>query len=507
MRTTFSALPLLLAFATAGLAACSSASSTEAKPGPTSDASTPEDSASPKSDSATPKSDSAAPKSDSAAPKSDSATPTTDGGLPPGVKLDRSSAPRDKAVAASIATAVDANNAFALDLYGKVVPTFNGGNGLTSPISASLALTMTYAGAQGTTATQMASVLHIPTSGTSIFDGQNALSQALDGRAGAAYDADKQSASQGGGKAPSPSDYVLTVVNSVWGQTGDPWAGPFLDVLAKSYGTGVYLLDIDADPTAAETDINDWVSNETGGKINPLLGPNVLDSSTQMVLVNAIHVKLPWYSAFNTIATAPRTFTRGDKSTVTAQFMNQTFDPDQSIPYGYAATTAGQFLSLPLAGNQLSVVFALPTQDLPTLTASLTKDSFKVPSTSSTVILALPKFSFTGGTISLKSALQSLGMTEPFQGDADFNGMVTTPLPDGLFISDVFQKAMMDVAENGVEAAAATAVVMATGAAAPEDAAPPIILTFDQPFVVSIVDSSGAILFLGQIDDPTASGS
>jgi serpin B len=475
MRNTTQVLPVLFAaLASLGLAACSSSSGSEAKP--TNDAAT----------------------------GGDSAAATTDGGLPSGVKLDKSSAPRDKAVASDIAAAVDQNNAFAIDLYGKVAPTFSGGNGLTSPISASLALTMTYAGAQGTTATQMASALNIP--GTSIFDAQNALTQALNGRAGAAYDADKQSASEGGGKAPSSSDYVLQVVNSVWGQKSDPWASSFLDILAKSYGTGVYMLDIDANPSAAEDDINQWVSDQTGGKINPLLSPNTLDSSTQMVLVNAIHVKLPWQSAFNTSATAPGTFTRGDGSTVKPDFMNQTFGPDDGVAIGYSDTDAGQFLSLPLAGGQLSVVFALPKKDLPTLTSALTKDSLKVPGTGETVILSLPKFSFTGGTISLKTALVSLGMTDAFKMDADFNGMVSTPLPNGLFISDVFQKAMMDVAETGVEAAAATAVIMATGAA-DVDSGTPITLTFDHPFVVSIVDSSGAILFLGQIDDPTATGS
>ncbi len=492
MRSLSYTLPaLLLSLASLGLTACSS-SSNGAKTGPVGDASTPTDSSSH--------------TKDSAAPTKDSAAPTADAGSPSGATLDKASVPRDEAVASDMATAVDANNAFAIDLYGQVSPTFNGGNGLTSPISASLALTMTYAGAQGTTASQMATVLHIPSSGPSIFDAQNALSQALDGRAAAAFAADTQTAKQGGHPAPSQSDYTLQVVNSIWGQKGDPWASSFLTILAKSYGAGIYLLDIDSDPAAAEDDINKWVSTETAGKIDPLLAPNALDDLTQMVLVNAIHVKLPWQSAFDKSQTAPGTFTRGDGTTVQPDFMNQTFGPDEGVAIGYAATATGQFLSLPLSDKQLSVVFALPTKDLATLTGALTKDSFNVPGTSSTVILKLPKFSFTGPTFSLVVPLQALGMTDAFKGTADFNGMVTKPLPNGLFIGNVFQKAMLDVAETGVEAAAATAVIMQTGSAMMDSGAP-ITLTFDHPFVVSIVDSSGAILFLGQIDDPTASGS
>jgi len=407
-----------------------------------------------------------------------------------------------------VSIAVDANNAFAIALYSEVSPAANGGNFLTSPLSATLALTMTYAGARGTTATQMATALHIPSSGPSIFDAQNALSQALDGRAAAALAADKQR-SEGSGSAPSSSDYQMQVVNSVWGQKGYPWATGFLATLAASYGTGVYVEDFTTNSAGAESAINNWVSDETSGKINPLLSPGDITPDTRMVLVNAIHVKLPWENPFDATQTAPATFTRGDGSTVQPSFMNQTFTSDGSQgAIGYAQTADGQFLSLPLAGSQVSVVFALPAKDLPTLTGSLTKDSFTVPATGSIVVLKLPKFTFTSQTFSLAKSLQALGMTQAFDPvNADFKGMcAATPDGDNLYISDVLQKAMLDVAENGVEAAAATAVVMA-GAGIAGPTPPTITLTFDHPFIVSIVDSSGAILFLGQIDDPTASGS
>jgi serpin B len=406
--------------------------------------------------------------------------------------------------------AVAANNAFALALYGELSPAANGGNFLTSPISADLALTMTYAGAQGETATQMASVLHIPPSGTSIFDAQNALTSALNGRAATALGADTKTASQNGGAPPSPSDYALQVVNAVWGQTGYPWETPFLDILAESYGTGVYVEDFRANPSSAESAINAWVDTATSGKINPLLAPGAVTTDTRMVLVNAIHVKLPWQSPFETSATQPGTFTRGDGSTVQAQMMSQSFGQDTfpAVNIGYQATSAGQFLSLPLSGGQLSVVFALPTTDLASLASSLTATSFSPPTTGDYVNLTLPKFSYTTNTFSLAAALASLGMTDAFNRDlADFRGICANP-PDGdnLYIQDVLQKATLDVAENGVEAAAATAVLVGGAAVATENPPPTINLVFDKPFMVSIVDATGAVLFLGQIDDPTATG-
>jgi len=54
---------------------------------------------------------------------------------------------------------VDGNNQFAIELY-KAVAAKQTGNLLISPYSISSALAMTYAGARGETATQMAKTLH-----------------------------------------------------------------------------------------------------------------------------------------------------------------------------------------------------------------------------------------------------------------------------------------------------------------------------------------------------------
>ena len=117
------------------------------------------------------------------------------------------------------------------------------------------------------------------------------FSQTLGTRAAAALAADTTIAKNSSDQTPSATDYELQVVNSVWGQAGLPWASPFLDILAKSYGTGVYTADFEKDANGALSTINDWVSTETGGRIDPLLPPGTLDSSTRMVIVNAVHLK------------------------------------------------------------------------------------------------------------------------------------------------------------------------------------------------------------------------
>jgi serpin B len=414
-------------------------------------------------------------------------------------------APASAVPASALSAAVAANNAFAVDLYGHVLQQ-GGTNVLTSPISASLALTMTYAGANGATKAEMATTLHLdPSADDVVFAGQNALTQALNGRAAAALAA----AQQYGDAAtpPSDADYQLQVVNSVWGEKTYTWEPPFLDVLATNYGTGVYQQDFIRSSESARLTINDWVDTHTNDKIKDLLPSGSIDPTTRMVLVNAIHLKLPWDSAFQVEQTVPGDFTRGDSSKVSTSFMNQT------STFGYVDDGQAQVISLPLSNRKLSVVIALPHEGVTlaqyeaTLTAS--SAALATPSATELVSLSLPKTTFTSDSFSLSSALQQMGMKQAFMPDlADFSGLCAHP-PDGdnLYVGDVIQKAMISMQEKGVEAAAATAVVL-VGNAAVVVPPTPVPMNVNRPYLVSIIDDpTGAVLMLGHIQDPSDAGS
>ncbi len=411
---------------------------------------------------------------------------------------------------AALTGAVTANNAFAMDLYARVLAKHANGNLLTSPISATLALTMTYAGAKGDTATEMASALHFdPAAGNTIFAGQNALSQALNGRAAAALTEANAIAQNNGGQgtAPAASDYQLDVVNSVWGEKSYTWQQPFLDTLAANYGTGVYQQDFEHAYEAARLNINDWVDAHTNDKIKDLLPANALDASTRMVLVNAIHLKLPWADAFQPEATAAADFTRGDASTVSTPFMHRTAD------LSYLDDAQAQRVWLPLAGSDESVVIVLPHQgvSLSTYEATLSPGAFSTPKSGALVALSLPKSSFTSDTFSLAEALQDMGMKKAFDADAaDFTGLCAHTADNAkLSISDVLQKTMISMQESGVEAAAATAVIVLAGSVANPGPPPvPVPMLVNRPYLVAIVDNpTGAVLMLGHIQDPSAAGS
>jgi serpin B len=170
-----------------------------------------------------------------------------------------------------------------------------------------------------------------------------------------------------------------------------------------------------------------------------------------------------------------------------------------------------QIVGLPLSNQQLGVVIALPHGDLATYEAGLTASSagLAMPSGQALVELAVPKVTFTSPTFSLANALKAMGMPVAFdKTSADFKGICIPTDGQNLYISDVLQKAMIAMQETGVEAAAATAVIVdeTAGVAGPPPTPIPVIV--NRPYVISIVDvPTGAVLFVGHIVDPTATGS
>jgi serpin B len=433
---------------------------------------------------------------------------SSDSGSAASIQIDEAKVARvsaSKVAPSSLEAAVTASNAFALKLYSLVQGDAGAKNLLTSPLSASLALGMTYAGAAGPTATEMAAALQFdPGAASSIFDGQNALSQALASRGADAFASAQQ-------QSDSPDkllagDYALQIVNAVWGQSTFHWSAPFLNTLAASYGTGVYLEDFIDAPEPARQAINGWVSDATAGKINNLLPPMSIVAKTRMVLVDALHLKLPWETPFDASLTTAGTFTRGDGATVSPKFMRET----ETLLY--ADDGQAQVVALPLSHGQLSVLVALPHDglDLATYAASLRMGmaALTPPSSQALVDLSLPRTTFTSPTFSLKTELEAMGMIQAFvPGTANFTAMAPPDESAGLFVFDVLQKATLSMQERGVEAAAATAVIVDLDASASVDASTPISMIVNRPYLVSVVDvPTGAILLLGQIEDPTDPG-
>ncbi len=413
--------------------------------------------------------------------------------------------PASRVAPADLAAAVRANNAFAVALFAELRKSSKDENLLSSPLSASLALSMTHAGANGETARELARALHFgASSNQAVSAGQNSLSQTLLARGPEALASEKASARSS--DSPQAGDFQLQIVNAIWAQADYPWEGPFLRSLSENYGAGLTAFDLRHDFGGARQSINTWVSAQTADKIKDLLPEGTLDKYTRMVLVNALHLKFPWAEPFSPSDTDSAPFTLGGGKKSSRRFMHLVGDFD------YRDDGAAQIISLPLSGKQLSVVIALPhagislDRYLRTLRAG--SAALTVPKREALVALSLPKASFTSEPFSLKDALRALGAKRIFDPQrAELSGMCRH-IPDGdnLYVSDVLQKTMIEIQEKGVEAAAATAVVVLVAARAQVNPPPPpvpIPMVVNRPFLISVVDAAtGAVLMLGQINDP-----
>ncbi len=373
---------------------------------------------------------------------------------------------------------VAGNNAFALDLYRSLRA--DNGNLIFSPFSISIALAMTYAGARGETESQMAQTLHFGLPQSQLHPAFNALDLGLAQR-GQNVDKDQQ-------------PLKLRIANAVWAEQTYSFQQDFLDTVALNYGAGIRLADFITQYEPARKEINAWVADQTENKIKDLLIEGTLDSYTRMVLVNAIYFKADWLHQFKKESTTDAPFHLLDGSTVDVPTMSE----GMSIPY--AQGNGFQAVELAYVGDTAAMTILVPDEgNFDAFDSSLdaaTLDAILADMQPASVMLALPKFSFTRD-FGLARQLSALGMPDAFNPDlADFSGM--TGKRD-LFISDVIHKAFVAVDEKGTEAAAATAVIMETTSMPMYD----ITLTIDRPFIFLIRDKvSGQILFMGRVLNP-----
>jgi serpin B len=380
---------------------------------------------------------------------------------------------------ADVSSVAQANNVFGCDLYAKLKG--QAGNMFFSPASIHGALAMTYAGAAGQTAGQMAGTLHFELPADRLHKAFGLLTSELNNPPK---------------RGPDPA-YQLVVSNALWLQKGYPFKDSFTKLVKDNYGAG--LNDVNyAAPEPARKTINDWVEKATRDKIKDLIPPGVLNELTRLVLTNAVYFKSDWADTFPEHATKAGPFQLGDGKTASAPLMTQW------THIGYMETEDFQLADLPYKANVLSMTVLLPRKadGLKALEEKLSAKTLaewlgKAKVTH--VDLTLPRFKFTS-QFGLKGPLSQLGMVDAFEpGKADFSGMTTM---EKLFISAVLHKAFVAVDEKGTEAAAATAIMVGTTAMPME---PKVVFRADRPFLFLIRHRpTGAVLFLGRLANPGA---
>ena len=289
--------------------------------------------------------------------------------------------------------------------------------------------------------------------------------------------------------------FRLNVANAVWGQHGYQFLPDFLDVLAENYGAGMMAVDFGGAPDESRVRINDWVPEETAGKVEDLLPPGTLDPSTRQVLTNAIYFNASWPWPFSPRDTRVRPFYLDGGGTVRVPMMTET----SKEFYGYARGDGYQAVNVPYPWGEMYMTVLLPDEGgLEEFEDSLDSELFD------RIIDAIATdwgYSH-DAVVRVRVEVQS-GRYPVWNGDArrlrrrtDFSGMTGSR---DLWISEVIHKAFVSVDEEGTEAAAATGVVMPTSGSSKE----PIAVTVDRPFIFLIRDTgTGTVLFLGRVSNP-----
>jgi len=375
-----------------------------------------------------------------------------------------------------IAAVVAADTQFGLELFEVVA---GDENLMVSPYSIATALSMLYPGARGTTAEEIANVLHLSVDDATLHAVRNHIDAAL-------------------AEPPPPlgsqddrEPFTIRPANSAWGQGGYPFLEEYLAVLAENYGAGLRLLDYVGDPDGSREIINQWVEEATEDRIEDLLPAGSISQDTRLVLANAIWFKANWFTQFVPELTEAGPFRLLDGSTVEVPLMLT------SLQTAYADTGLFEAVRLPYAGDAAMVVL-LPKDGSPAdLASALITADRQIRWEGRQVTVTLPSFEFEGD-VPLKPALQHLGMEAAFiPATSDLTGI--SPVGN-LYVSDAFHKTFIALDEEGTEAAAATAIVVNATSAGP----PPATFTADRPFLFWIEHSStGEMLFLGQVTDPS----
>lgn len=371
------------------------------------------------------------------------------------------------------------NGHFAFEFYRQAVAGTQG-NVIFSPYSISLAFSMLYAGARGSTASQLADAFH--------FLPQNAQHSAFHELA--LQVSANPSSSNSGQNTGAP--FQLNIANAMWGQAGFPFQDSFVKALSQDYNAEMRQVDFTRQSAEIAREINDWISGATQDRIKNMVGPGTLDSQTRLVLANAVYFKGSWQLPFGVNQTKPGTFTLQDNTPVQVPFMHHR---NARIPYSENADY--QAIQLSYVGDKVEMVVLLPKQGrLQTVETGLSAslfDDIRAGSELRDVVLSMPRFEF-DTNLELPPLLQRLGVIDAFGSGADLTGLSEG---GGLHVSAALHSSTITVDENGTEAAAAT--VLAVPASAFERAE----VDLNRPFLFAIVErETGTILFLGRVMDP-----
>ncbi|XP_069814213.1 leukocyte elastase inhibitor-like [Dendropsophus ebraccatus] len=367
-----------------------------------------------------------------------------------------------------------ANNKFAVDVLNAICGSDVGQNIVFAPLSIITALSMVYLGARGNTAAQMGKVLHFSDMKEVHSNCKNLMRELV----------------------KNEGDYILMNVNKLFGEKTVQFLPTFLNDTKNLYDAGLDQLDFLNDPETSRKYINDWITQQTRGKIQQLLPDRSISTDTALVLANTLYFAANWTKPFNQMKTYKAPFTRMSNKQVMVNMMRTT----SYFNVKYIENPGIKVLELPYGVSQdFSMIIVLPDNNA---VFKQVKQSFSLEELNiwmrnlemQNVAVYMPKFRIEK-SFSMKNILSSLGISDVFSHTkANFSGMTKQ---SDMFVYDVYHQTFLEINEKGTEAASATASVMSVRSFPGEE------VKADHPFYYFIKHrESNCILLSGIVYDP-----
>ncbi|XP_023587434.1 alpha-1-antichymotrypsin [Trichechus manatus latirostris] len=369
------------------------------------------------------------------------------------------------------------NTNFAFSLYKKLALNTSEENIIFSPISISTALAFVSLGARGTTLTEileglMFNLTEIPEA--EIHQGFQHLLSTLN---------------------QSSKELQLSMGNTMFVDEHLKLLEKFKEGAQKQYRAEALNVNFQGATSDAEKFINDYVKQKTQGKIVNLI--RNLSSETRLLVVNYLFFKAKWQTPFDPRSTDKSEFHVNNNKSVEVPMMSLV---NVAMPYFRDEVLSCTVVELNYTGTA-SALFILPDKGkMDKVEAMLFPETLRKWRESLKIRLInhlyLPKFSISSN-YELKDILPQLGMREVFTVQANLSGITEN---ERLMVSKVVHKAVVDVAEDGTEAAAVTEVeFIATSSRNGLQT----IVNFNRPFLMTIFSSNTqSILFMGKVGNP-----
>merc|ERR1712106_653249 len=343
-------------------------------------------------------------------------------------------------------------------------------NFVFSPYSLHSTFTQLLLGSEGRTKSQLANVLGISASESTVSQYREITS----------------------GLRSGPSK--LSVANHLAVARGFKPKQSFIRLLGDGFGSNIREYDFGLNKENSVRQINDLVSEKTNGKIEDLLLEQDIDELTRLVLINAVYFKAVWKQSFDALETFETGFDSPVAGLINTSFMNM----EAKVRILEDPVNGVEILELPYADPSKSMLFILPsdntnTNDTASRIAGINISDIRKQPLVDTVV-TIPKFNMKYQTY-LKEKIKNLGADDVFSQSANLRGISDQPL----FASEGVHQAFIEVNEEGTEAAAATAVVVGLRTARRKRQ-----FFANRPFLFMVYDFSHNIpLFAGKVADPS----